>query len=136
MLVFVFVSFVFQIVPNANIWYAIPALLLYAVNAVWLSLFLNVLCLRYRDIPPMIASIVQIAFFVTPIIWKPELLGNRTAVMDFNVFYYFVEILRLPLLGQAPPDHAWLVIGGLAVFGWALALVTLGLNYRRIPYWL
>ena len=41
-------------------------------NAVWLGLLLGLLCARFRDIPQIVASLVQVAFFLTPVIWNAE----------------------------------------------------------------
>jgi ABC-type polysaccharide/polyol phosphate export permease len=30
---------------------------------------------RYRDVPPIVMSLVQVIFFITPIFWPPEALG-------------------------------------------------------------
>ena len=58
---------------------------------------------RFRDIPQIVASVMQIAFFMTPIIWKPELLGHTAArLLPLNPFFAFLEIVRAPLLGTVP----------------------------------
>src|SRR5262249_5455750 len=33
-----------------------------------------ILCTRFRDIAQIVSSVLQVAFFVTPVIWKPEVL--------------------------------------------------------------
>ncbi|MGH3596518.1 MAG: ABC transporter permease, partial [Mycobacterium sp.] len=47
----------------------IPALALIVLNAVWVSLCFGILATRYRDIGPLLFSIVQLLFLMTPIIW-------------------------------------------------------------------
>lgn len=56
---------------------AIPALFLIAINAVWVSLVFGILSTRYRDISPLLGSIVQLLFFMTPIIWTEQTLVAR-----------------------------------------------------------
>ena len=48
---------------------ALPALALWVLDGFALCLLLGSLCARYRDIPPIISSIMQIIFYITPIIW-------------------------------------------------------------------
>ena len=55
---------------------AIPGLLLWIVDALALTLLLGAFCARFRDIQPIVNSVMQIMFFVTPVIWKPEQLGD------------------------------------------------------------
>jgi ABC-2 type transport system permease protein len=52
-----------------------------------------------------------------------------------NPFYHFVQIIRAPLLGQAVSIWSWVVVLGITVVGWAVALLVLR-NYRsRVSYW-
>ena len=80
-------------------------------------------------------SIVRIAFFVTPIIWMPELLPRRAVLLDFNPFFHYVELVRAPLLGQAPQFVSWLAVLGMTLGGWLVALVMFRNYRRRVAYW-
>ena len=71
LIVVVFV--IFGVQPGWGALWAILGLLLLAINVFWGSLLLGLLCARFRDIPPIVASVMQIAFFLTPVIWKPEM---------------------------------------------------------------
>jgi ABC-type polysaccharide/polyol phosphate export permease len=50
----------------------VPGLALLIVNCVWISLLLGMFCLRFRDVQQLVAGLIQIAMFVTPIFWPPE----------------------------------------------------------------
>jgi ABC-2 type transport system permease protein len=120
---------------------AIPAFALLAVNAVWVALLFGIIATRFRDIPPVINSLIQLVFFMTPIVWTPDVLlggshsGWKTAVAEFNPLYHYLEIVRAPLLGQVQSVHHWIVVGVLTVVGSGLALLALR-NYRaRVSYW-
>lgn len=128
-------------------WYsltAIPAFVLLAVNAGWITLFLGVISTRFRDFPQLIGSIIQLMFYMTPIVWPIDQLyagGDRGAVswalpyVYLNPFYHVVQIIRAPLIGQAVSAWSWVVVLGITVVGWALALFVMR-NYRaRVSYW-
>lgn len=128
-------------------WYsltAIPAFVLLAVNAGWITLFLGVISTRFRDFPQLIGSIIQLMFYMTPIVWPIDQLyagGGRDAVswalpyVYLNPFYHVVQIIRAPLIGQAVSAWSWVVVLGITVVGWALALFVMR-NYRaRVSYW-
>jgi ABC-type polysaccharide/polyol phosphate export permease len=101
------------------------------------SLLLGVLCTRFRDLPQIVASVLQIAFFVTPIFWLPSQLGgHRRLVMELNPVYYLLEIVRTPMLGEIPSAWAWVISLAMLVIGWAVALIFFTRFRRRIPYWL
>jgi ABC-2 type transport system permease protein len=128
-------------------WYsltAIPAFALLAVNAGWMTMFLGIISTRFRDFPQLIGSIIQLMFYMTPIVWPIDQLfagGGRDSVswalpfVYLNPFYHFVQIIRSPLLGQEVSIWSWVVVLGITVVGWVLALVVLR-NYRsRVSYW-
>jgi ABC-2 type transport system permease protein len=128
-------------------WYtlsAIPAFALLALNAGWVILFLGVISTRFRDFPQLISSIIQLMFYMTPIVWPIDQLyagGGRDSVswalpfVYFNPFYHVVQIIRAPLIGQAVNIWSWVVVIGITLIGWALALFVLR-NYRsRVSYW-
>jgi len=86
----------------------VPGLLLWLVDGVAVGLLLGPLCARFRDIPPIVASLMQIAFFISAVIWKPSQLGEHEWMMAFNPVFALLEIVRAPLLGQAPSAAIYL----------------------------
>jgi ABC-type polysaccharide/polyol phosphate export permease len=118
-------------------WLWIPAFALVLLNLLWLGLLLAVFCTRYRDMQPVINNMTTLCFFLTPIIWKAEQLSpGRAHMVEWNPFYYFLELLRLPLLGQAPGASLWVTAAGMAVFGWLLAAYLFTRYRNHITYWL
>ncbi len=77
--VIVVVFAVFWMWPGWDGLLAIPALLVWIVDALALTLLLGAFCARFRDIQPIVNSVMQIMFFITPVIWKPEQLGDGAA---------------------------------------------------------
>jgi ABC-type polysaccharide/polyol phosphate export permease len=59
---------------------------------------------RFRDIAPMASVAMQMAFYVTPIMFPSELLQRRRLgwVVDFNPLYHLVEIVRRPMVTAQP----------------------------------
>ena len=133
--IFVVVAAVFSIRPGWVGLLALPGLALLCLNGVWMGLLFGLVSARFRDIPPVMDSIVRIFFFVTPIIWMPELLPDRTVLLDFNPFYHYVELVRAPLLGQAPQLASWLAVLGMTLGGWLAALIMFRNYRRRVAYW-
>ena len=116
---------------------AVPAFLLLIVNGGWIAVLSGIVATRFRDIPPIIASLTQLVFFMTPIVWSYERLKSNplSAYVELNPVMHFVEILRQPLLGQPIVGRHWAVVGVITVVGCASALLCLR-NYRaRVAYW-
>ena len=104
-IVVVFVSL--RIWPGATGLLALPALPLWVIDGLAMSLLLGGFCARFRDILPIVNSVMQIAFFLSPVIWKPEQLGDRAVWLPLNPFYDMLEIVRAPLLGQPAGGLVW-----------------------------
>lgn len=117
---------------------SIPGFLLALSNLAWIALLLGILCARYRDLPQMVSSVLQIAFYLTPIMWMPSLLPDRIGLglLKINPAYHTIEIIRAPLLGHFPSTENWLASIALTVFGWGITLLLYGRYKRRIAYWL
>lgn len=115
---------------------ALPGLLLLILNGLWLSLALGMLCARYRDVPQIMQSLVQILFFLTPIIWNAEQLDGYSFVLQLNPFYHMLELVRAPLLGQAPVLINWMVAGVLLLIGGIGTALIFGRYRSRIVFWI
>ena len=102
----------------------------------WVSILLGMICARFRDVPQIVASFIQVAFFLTPIIWKPELLVDRIGFVQFNPFFHFVELIRAPLLGNAPNTISWIVTLGITLAGWLITFIIFRRFRNRIAYWI
>lgn len=115
----------------------IPGIVLLCVNGAWISLVLGLICARYRDVRQLVTSLLQISMFLTPIFWTPEQLRGRVSILaDYNPLYHLVQIVRAPLLGQAPDTLNWIVAGGIAILGWAVMFLLHARFRWRIAYWL
>ena len=133
--ILVIVAVVFSIWPGWAGLLALPGLLLLCLNGVWIGLLLGLVSARFRDVPQIAASVTQVAFFLTPIIWKPELLPDRAMVLDLNPFFHFVEVVRAPLLGHAPEFASWLATLGITLGGGLVTFVMYRRYRGRIAYW-
>ena len=114
---------------------ALPGLFLLMVLSVFVSVILATLSARFRDVPPIVNSVTQIAFFLTPIFWTASALKGREEFIHFNPFYYLLEVVRMPLLGEAPPLMVWLVVIGMTVISAIVAVVFFGRFRARVAYW-
>ena len=134
--IFIVVAIVFSIWSGWAGLLAFAGLIAICLNGVWAGLLLGMFSARFRDVPPIVASIVRIVFFVTPIIWMPELLPGRAVLLDFNPFYHVLEVVRAPLLGQVPSGATWLVVAGITASGWLVTLLVFARYRARVTYWI
>jgi ABC-type polysaccharide/polyol phosphate export permease len=116
----------------------IPGLVVLVMNISWVVWFLGMVSARFRDMPPIIASIMTIAFYVTPVMWYPKLIENNALahlLLGLNPIYHWLQVVRLPILGHWPTWENW----GLALLSAGIGWTVTAAAHRRyrtmIAYW-
>ena len=125
----------FDMWPGQSAWVALPGMALWIVDAVAVCLFLGAFCARFRDIPPIVASVMQIAFFLTPVIWQPEALGSGIVYLVVNPFYPLLAVVRDPLLNHPPGGLIWTSAVAWSVLLLAGAWVMFARVRGRLAFW-
>lgn len=115
----------------------IPGLALLYLNMTVYGVILAIIGSRYRDVSQIVKSLVQVIFFMTPVMWSPTILPPQSRFIVYaNPFYSYLEMVRAPLLGTAPTLFN-IVYTCIATFIGGLICVKLLAKYRaRIIYWL
>jgi ABC-type polysaccharide/polyol phosphate export permease len=127
LLVVVIMLLIFQRTLSPLALLALPGVAVFAVFGFSLALILGPLAARFRDIPQVVASLVQLAFFLTPIFWRSNQLRPNNPAVVFNPFFHFIELIREPLLGRTPSVTNW-------TFALSVTLVALGLAFLAQAY--
>ena len=137
-LIILIVNIFFFITPTWEIFFLVPGFVIFFVNIVWMSIFISIICARFPDLGQIISNILQLAFFVTPIIWTPEIIieRGRTIILDINPFYHLLSVIRDPILGNLPNENSWVVLIVIAMVGWVITLNLLGRSNKKIVYWI
>jgi ABC-2 type transport system permease protein/lipopolysaccharide transport system permease protein len=136
MVIVPFVLVIFGVPVGWDVVIIVPALAILTINGLWVSVLLGMISARYRDVPPIVMSLVQVIFFVTPIFWPPEALGVWMQALPLNPLFAAIDVIRAPLLGQAPLTYSWAVLLAVTVLG-SLGTFALFAKFRpRITYWI
>lgn len=138
LLIYPLVCIVMQFGLNWRVLWAVPGFILLIFNLFWVTLLISVLCTRFRDCKQIIESIIQVAFYVTPIIWMPGAISQRSAVfiLDPNPLYHLINLVRCPLLGQATPIYSLNFCLIMAIVGWGISLIVFGKSKDKLAFWL
>ncbi|MBB1030772.1 ABC transporter permease [Dietzia sp. SLG310A2-38A2] len=121
---------------------AVLGLAVLMLNGVWVAMLFGILATRFRDIAPLLDSMVQLLFYMTPIVWTTQTLyeqggeiANRARIAELNPLYHYLEIVRAPMLGQPVAAYHWWVVLACTAVGLILAFVALRRFRSRVPYW-
>lgn len=137
LLIIVAVFLYFRHPPTWELPLALAGLGLTTVCGTFVAYLLAMLCARFRDVIQVVASTMQVAFFVTPVLWKENFVpAEYHWLVDYNPIAIFLSLIRDPILGQPVPDGRWttatLITLGVAI----VALPIIGHFKRRIIYWI
>ena len=135
MVVIVVVFLAFAMWPGARGLLAVPGFALWLLDGLALSMLLGTFCARFRDVPPIVASVMQIAFFISAVIWKPEQLGPQTWILVFNPFFTLLEVVRAPLLGDPMRIRIWLSALGFSMLLWLATALLFSRVRNRLAFW-
>ena len=142
MVIWVILVAVFRPDLGWDFFLAIPALALLVVNGVWVTMFFGIVATRYRDVAPLLDSMIQLVFYMTPIVWTTKTLedqggavAERARIAELNPLYHYLEIVRAPMLGQSVDAYHWWVVLACTAVGLLLAFVALRRFRSRVPNW-
>jgi lipopolysaccharide transport system permease protein len=125
----------FELWPGSAAIYALPGFVVIMMNGIFVALYLGIISTRFRDVPQLTASLAQIAFFVTPIMWKPSLLGSDQIVATVNPFFHLIEIVRQPLLGEPAALNHYIAAAIITIANGLLSSFFFARYRSRISYW-
>jgi lipopolysaccharide transport system permease protein len=101
-----------------------------------LSYLIAIACLRFRDLTQVVQNSLLVIFFITPVLWKPELMsGDRASLLDYNPFAIFLGILQKAFIGGEATPYQWTAALCLTVGTTLIALPVIGWARRRLIYW-
>ena len=133
---------IFPIPVGWEVLLAIPGLALLVANGVWVSMFFGIIATRFRDVAPLLESLVQLLFYMTPIVWMDSTLkdrigelGNKAYLAELNPLYHYMAVVRGPMIDQPVELRSWLIVIALTVLGTLFAMVFMRQWRSRVSYW-
>lgn len=114
---------------------AIPGFFLVIINLLWVIQIIGYVGARYRDFEPLITSIIQPLFLITPVLFNPNQLGAAKIIVYLNPFAYCLSLIRDPLMGHFPEPVTWIASLAMAPIGWGMALWLTRRKRQNLAYW-
>jgi ABC-type polysaccharide/polyol phosphate export permease len=134
--VYVGIAIFFVVVPSPSIILWPIGFILVIVCVSWIALVCAIVSARYRDVPVIVTNVLAILFWLTPLMYFPDQLGRKRFIAEYNPFTHMIALLREPLMGRTPTLNDWLIVAGIAIFGWIVTLLFFARYRARIVYWL
>ena len=115
---------------------AILGVIIAILNIAWVNILFGLVGARFRDVSQAIMAFVQPAMFLTPVFWRPEILGKYIWAAHINPLYHFIQILRAPILGASPTLLNYYVTISFTVIGWVATVVMFARFRGRLQFWM
>lgn len=137
LLAFLPIFFIFHVPINMNLLLIFVGWALLFIIGVFWGLAIATICARYRDLSQIVKSLIQVVFFLTPIMWSSAILPQKYhEILYLNPFNALVDIIRAPLLGVVPAWQSYMMCLILIAIGIILFLTFFAKYRKRIIYWL
>ena len=114
----------------------IPGLLIMFFFALGLANISSICNLYVRDFAPLQSLLFQALFYATPIFYDPQMLDDRgySIIYKINPFYYILEVVRKPMLGNVPSINFYLITCGITVLVFYIGVYLQIKNEKKIVY--
>lgn len=98
---------------------------------------LGLIGLRFRDVPNIVTSLIQVTMYVTPILWRMDAISAHAQKMVlYNPLTFFMAICKNPLFNETVPYFYWQVVLVYTGLAWLIAAALFIKLRARIAYWL
>ena len=120
-------------IQSLLVFLAIP---FFAITSTSISIILGIVSTRFRDINHAVQSLMTIFPFITPLIWKEEMLGSRAYIAKINPATHYIALFRDPLLSNEIKSYTYIITAIMSVSLLLLSIYIYNKFRHRLIYWL
>ena len=136
LVVYIPIAFIFHVGFGINSLAFIPGLILLSIIALVWGMVISSISTRYRDFNQITSSLLQVVYFATPIMWKPEVLPIKYQwIKDYNPFYHLLNLIRAPMLNQSISYYSLAISLLIALIGFGFFALVIKKQKHLIVYW-
>lgn len=107
-------------------------MVLICISGISLSLTLGVLIFFVRDFLQVVKAVMRLGFLVTPIIWKPDRLGEYEHLVWYNPLYSYLDLCRSALMNEPMKPEALTISSSITLVLCFMALGTLTMFGEKV----
>jgi ABC-type polysaccharide/polyol phosphate export permease len=104
-------------------------------NVTWFSFLAAIICARFRDLQQVLASSMQLLFFISPVIWVAKDGAGYSNIMKINPILHMLNVTRNPMLGKPIDVNSIVFLVILAMLGWSATFFLFASVRRRIVHY-
>lgn len=112
--------------------------LLLSLNLLGLGTVLAFICARFRDVQPITQNLLQLMFYITPILWSIDQIKQRTMIdiLLYNPMVYIIDAIRGPLISVWIDHNSFYYSSFFASLLLISAYLVYNKYHKDVVYWL
>ncbi len=135
-LVYISLPIFFKIDVNIYSFLFLPGLFILSINGIFFGAIIAYVSAKFPDVGSIITNILQLFFFITPIMWDPKSLPEKYHFfLSLNPFVYFIDLLRSPLLGLPYTQKEMVGVALLTLIGMVSCFLVIKTYRTRLIFW-
>lgn len=82
---------------NFGLYSLFKLIIVISISSIFLisnGMLLAMLVTRFRDFIPIVSTLINLIFFITPVIWDAKILKKNLFILDFNPFYWILNLIE------------------------------------------
>jgi len=131
----IFILLIFHDKISINIPLFLCGVFMLMIFGFWISVLLGCLSLRFQDLELAVTSIMQVMFFVTPIMFQTARIPGGEKFSSFNPFYHILVVIRGNIIKEEVTLFNWVAVLVINSVGICIALFVLRWARPKLAYW-
>lgn len=121
-------------ISDSNLLKTSLGIVIVSLNGFWVSILLGIATLHLKDLTEFVANFMRLVFFITPVLWTPEMAGTKGEIVAFNPLYYFLDVIRSPLIAHEVNHNSYFVTLTITLTGIMLSYLVYNRNRDKISF--
>jgi len=102
----------------------------------WLPALISVIAAKYEDFAQFVPIVIQLAFLISPILYKKESLGEWSWLTKLNPLYLCLEFVRASIIDARTSLNGIVVFTLFNIAGMVITWGTISRIKKKLPFWL
>ncbi|EKF6289094.1 ABC transporter permease [Vibrio cholerae] len=108
--------------------------LMVVINGIWVSILFGIATIYIRDITELISNFMRLVFFITPVLWSPDMASSKGQIVKYNPLYYYLDVIRSPMIGHEVDIYSYYIIATITIVGLIVSVIVYSKYRDKISF--
>lgn len=101
-----------------------------------ISIIISIMCAFYDDFKQATLIFLKIIFYTTPILWLPEMLGDKQFLLFYNPFFHIIELLRNTLTAPILAINSFMMVIYMNIIILIISIIIYKIFNKKVIHWI